>query len=96
MWGKGTFEVEKEFKEKLGEEFQIAVIGPGGENRRSFACINHDYGRQAGRGGVGTVMGVKKVKAIVVHGTKSVPVADLKVIARPAWRCTRPAKRPRA
>ena len=69
--------VEKEFKEKLGEEFQIAVIGPGGENGVSFASINHDYGRQAGRGGVGTVMGVKKVKAIVVHGTKSIPVADL-------------------
>ena len=77
LWGRGTIAVEKEFKDKLGEEFQIAVIGPGGENGVSFASINHDYGRQAGRGGVGTVMGVKKVKAIVVHGTKSIPVADL-------------------
>ncbi|MBM3151820.1 MAG: aldehyde ferredoxin oxidoreductase family protein [Chloroflexi bacterium] len=77
LWGKGTFEVEKHFKEKLGEEFQVAVIGPGGENGVSYACINHDFGRQAGRGGVGTVMGNKKVKAIVVHGTKSVPVADV-------------------
>ena len=31
-WGKGTFAVEKAIKEKFGEEFQIAVIGPGGEN----------------------------------------------------------------
>ncbi len=77
LWGKGTISVEKEFKDKLGEEFQVAVIGPGGENGVPFASINHDYGRQAGRGGVGTVMGVKKVKAIVVHGTKSIPVADL-------------------
>jgi aldehyde:ferredoxin oxidoreductase len=77
LWGKGTISVEKEFKDKLGEEFQVAVIGPGGENGVSFASINHDYGRQAGRGGVGTVMGVKKVKAIVVHGTKSISVADL-------------------
>ncbi len=76
-WGKGTFEVEKEFKEKFGEEFQIAVIGPGGENGVSFAHINHDFGRQAGRGGVGTVMGAKKVKAIVLRGTKSVPVANV-------------------
>ncbi len=77
LWGKGTFAVEKEFKEKFGEAYQIAVIGPGGENGVSFACVNHDYGRQAGRGGVGTVMGAKKVKAIVLHGTKSIPVANV-------------------
>ncbi len=78
LWGKNTFAVEKQFKEKLGEEYQIAVIGPGGENLVPYACVNHDYGRQAGRGGVGAVMGSKKVKAIIVHGTKSIPVADLK------------------
>jgi aldehyde:ferredoxin oxidoreductase len=77
LWGKSTFIVEKQFKEKLGEEYQIAAIGIGGENLVSYACINHDYGRQAGRGGVGAVMGSKKVKAIVVHGTKSIPVADV-------------------
>ncbi len=77
LWGKATFAVEKQFKEKLGEEFQVAVIGVGGENLVPYACINHDYGRQAGRGGVGAVMGSKKVKAIVVHGTKSIPVADM-------------------
>jgi aldehyde:ferredoxin oxidoreductase len=76
-WGKGTFAVEKAFKEKFGEEFQVAVIGPGGENGVSYAHINHDYGRQAGRGGVGTVMGVKKLKAIVIRGTQNVAVADL-------------------
>ena len=75
-WGKGTFAVEKAFKDKFGEEFQVAVIGPGGENGVSYAHINHDYGRQAGRGGVGTVMGVKKLKAIVLRGTGSVTVAD--------------------
>ncbi len=75
-WGKGTFAVEKTIKDKFGEEFQVAVIGPGGENGVSYAHINHDYGRQAGRGGVGTVMGAKKLKAIVVRGTGSVTVAD--------------------
>lgn len=77
VWGRGTIEVEKELKEKHGEEFQVAVIGPGGENGVPFASINHDYGRQAGRGGVGTVMGAKRVKAIVMRGTKSIPVADM-------------------
>lgn len=77
LWGKGTIAVEKELKEKLGEDFQIAVIGPGGETGVTFASINHDYGRQAGRGGVGTVMGSKKLKAIAVRGSKSIPVANL-------------------
>lgn len=77
LWGRGTISVEKELKEKLGEEFQVAVIGPGGENGVSYASINHDYGRQAGRGGVGTVMGAKQLKAIDVRGTQSIPVADL-------------------
>jgi len=77
LWGKGAIDVEVELKHKYGEEFQIAVIGPGGENQVLYACINHDFGRQAGRGGVGAVMGSKKLKAIVLHGTKSVPVADM-------------------
>jgi aldehyde:ferredoxin oxidoreductase len=76
LWGKGAIDVEEELKNKYGEEFQVAVIGPGGENQVLYACINHDFGRQAGRGGVGAVMGSKNVKAIVIHGTKSVPVAD--------------------
>lgn len=75
-WGKGTISVEKALKDKFGDEYQVAVIGPGGENLVAFASINHDYGRQAGRGGVGTVMGSKKLKAIVIHGSKSIPVAD--------------------
>jgi aldehyde:ferredoxin oxidoreductase len=76
-WGKGAISLEKEIKGKFGEEFQVACIGPGGENGVSFAHINHDYGRQAGRGGVGTVMGAKKVKAIVLRGTGKIPVADM-------------------
>ena len=77
LWGKGTITVEKELKESLGEEYQIIVIGPGAENGVHFSSINHDYGRQAGRGGVGTVMGTKKVKAIAIRGTKPIPVADM-------------------
>jgi aldehyde:ferredoxin oxidoreductase len=77
LWGKGAIDVEVELKHKYGEEYQIAAIGPGGENQVLYACINHDFGRQAGRGGVGAVMGSKKLKAIVIHGTKSVSVADV-------------------
>jgi len=76
LWGKGTFETEKTLKEELGEDFQIAVIGPAGENLVKFACIQHDFGRQGGRLGVGAVMGSKKLKAFAIRGTKDIPVAD--------------------
>ncbi len=76
-WGQGCIAVEKALKDKLGEDFQIAGIGPAGENLVKYACISHDYGRQAGRGGVGAVMGAKKLKAIAVHGTGSIPLADV-------------------
>jgi len=76
-WGQGSLTTEKALKKALGEEFQIATIGPAGEAGVSFACISHDFGRQAGRGGVGAVMGAKKLKAIAVRGSRSIPVADL-------------------
>jgi len=73
----GCISLEKKLKDELGEEFQIACIGPGGESLVKYACISHDWGRQAGRGGVGAVMGSKKVKAIAVRGTKDIPLADV-------------------
>ncbi|MDH7488888.1 MAG: aldehyde ferredoxin oxidoreductase family protein [Anaerolineae bacterium] len=84
LWGKGSLETEKILKDRLGEEFQIATIGPGGENGVKYACITTDYGRQAGRGGVGTVMGSKNVKAVAVRGNKSIPVADVQAFRRAA------------
>jgi aldehyde:ferredoxin oxidoreductase len=77
-WGQGSIAAEKNLKDHLGEDYQIITIGPAGENRVRFACISHDFGRQAGRTGVGAVMGSKNLKAIAVKGTQSIPVADLK------------------
>jgi aldehyde:ferredoxin oxidoreductase len=64
-------------KKALGEEFQILAIGPAGEKGVHFACISHDFGRQAGRTGIGAVLGSKNIKAIAVKGTGSIPVADV-------------------
>jgi len=77
LWGKGSLTVEEQLKTELGEAFQIASVGPAAENLVSYACITHDFGRQAGRGGVGTVLGAKKLKAIAVRGSKSIPIADV-------------------
>jgi aldehyde:ferredoxin oxidoreductase len=75
-WGKGAITTEEMMKKDLGREFEIAVIGPAGENKVKFACISHDFGRQAGRTGIGAVMGSKNLKAIAVRGTKSLKVSD--------------------
>ncbi len=51
------------------------VIGPAGERLITFACIQTER-RSAARGGVGCVMGAKKVKAIAAFGTHKVPFFD--------------------
>jgi aldehyde:ferredoxin oxidoreductase len=76
-WGMGSLSCEARLKKDLGEDFQILTIGPAGENRVRFACISHDFGRQAGRTGVGAVLGSKNIKAIAVKGTGSLPVYDV-------------------
>jgi aldehyde:ferredoxin oxidoreductase len=68
-WGMEAIEAEKALKKELGGQFQIACIGPAGENLVKFAMINHDIGREAGRCGVGMVMGKKKIKAVAIKGS---------------------------
>jgi aldehyde:ferredoxin oxidoreductase len=74
LWTKDTFETEKILKEDHGKIFQVASIGPAGENLVKYACITHAEGFLLGRAGVGTVMGSKKLKAVVVHGTKKIEI----------------------
>ena len=78
LWGIGSHEAEAILAEKYGIEYSIMSIGPAGENLSNMACINSDYYRQAGRGGIGAVMGSKKIKAILIKGTKGVKVPDIK------------------
>jgi aldehyde:ferredoxin oxidoreductase len=76
-WGMGSLECEPKMKKDLGDDFEIATIGPAGENLIRFSCITHDFGRQAGRTGQGAVMGSKKLKAIAIRGSKGLKVHDL-------------------
>ncbi len=76
-WKMPAIDTEKALKNDLGEDFQCAVIGPAGENLVRFACVNHDFGRQAGRTGMGAVMGSKNLKAICVRGTKGLAIHDI-------------------
>lgn len=76
-WGKGSLICEELLKKELGQDFQILTIGPSGEKQVKFACISHDFGRQAGRTGIGAVLGSKNIKAIAVKGTGAIPVFDV-------------------
>lgn len=78
LWGIGSHEAEAILAEKYGIEYSIMSIGPAGEKLSNMACINSDYYRQAGRGGIGAVMGSKKMKAILIKGTKGVKAANIK------------------
>jgi aldehyde:ferredoxin oxidoreductase len=40
LWGKGSMAAEEVLKRRLGEEFQIAIIGPGGEHLVKYACVS--------------------------------------------------------
>ena len=78
LWGMETFETEEAIRKELGDEaFRSCTIGPAGERLVRLACITNDRGRQAGRTGLGAVMGSKNLKAITIRGTKSVEVADI-------------------
>jgi aldehyde:ferredoxin oxidoreductase len=57
---------------------EAGVIGPAGERGVLFASIVNNRGRSIGRGGLGAVMGAKRLKAVVVsgHGERQPPVAD--------------------
>ncbi|MBM3148195.1 MAG: aldehyde ferredoxin oxidoreductase, partial [Actinobacteria bacterium] len=46
---------------------RAAVIGPAGERGVLFATIANERGRQLGRGGLGAVMGAKRLKAVVIE-----------------------------
>ncbi|MGH9308355.1 MAG: aldehyde ferredoxin oxidoreductase family protein [Vicinamibacterales bacterium] len=68
-------ETEARLRSELGGQVCVASIGKAGENLVRFATISNE-GRQAGRGGVGAVMGAKNLKAIAVCGNRGTPVAD--------------------
>ena len=79
VWGKRVSETEKILRKEFGDKHvQIASIGPAGENLVRFSAIMNNGHRAAARGGVGAVMGSKKLKAIVVRGHKRIEVIDRK------------------
>ena len=70
----------------------IIRIGPAGENGVAFAGVNVDTYRHFGRMGLGACMGSKNLKAITIHGSRSIPILNnkqfLKIYRDIYKRCT--------
>jgi aldehyde:ferredoxin oxidoreductase len=66
LWGKGSFETHRKLEEIHGARTRVACIGPAGERLVLYASIPSG-GRCVGRGGMGTVMGSKNLKAIAIN-----------------------------
>ncbi|MDA8228254.1 MAG: aldehyde ferredoxin oxidoreductase family protein, partial [Desulfitobacterium hafniense] len=79
LWGENTFNTQKKLLTQIGDGFTIATIGPAGENLVRYAGIISET-KAAGRGGMGAVMGSKRLKAIAVRGNKDIEVQDPKVL----------------
>jgi len=85
LWGRDVRETDRILKEELGDsEFCIMSIGPAGENMVKYSAIMSGIYRCAARAGMGTVLGSKKLKAIVVRGTGTVQVNNPEKFAETA------------
>jgi len=89
--GKGNFAVIEALEARLGKKTGILTIGPAGELKMTAANISvkdpDSKIRSHGRGGLGAVMGSKKIKFITINdeGAPGVKIADpekFKVAAR--------------
>ena len=83
--GKGNFETAKLLHEEFGDKISIALCGPVGEYRGllagiAFSDTDNRPSQLAARGGVGAVMGSKKVKAIIVDKHKMPTLHDRKKV----------------
>ena len=77
LWGMDVPASLERLRE-LHPKSEAAVIGPAGERGVLFASIVNNRGRSIGRGGLGAVMGAKRLKALVLdgRGDHTPPVAD--------------------
>lgn len=83
--GLGNFDCARKLHQAYGDKISLAICGPVGEYEGllagiAFSDTDNRPSRLAARGGVGAVMGVKKIKAIVIDKHKMPPVHDRKKV----------------
>jgi len=79
--GLGNFAVVQALNGRFGDKVGVITIGPAGEMKMLAANISikdpDSHMRSAGRGGLGAVMGSKRIKCIAVEPTdRKVEIAD--------------------
>ena len=81
--GLGVHETAHRLLERFGKKVGLSLIGPGGEMRLQAAGIqnldkDNEPSRINARGGLGAVMGARRLKAIVIDATQGEkpPLAD--------------------
>ena len=78
LWGQTTRDTVHAIQAVEGDATDVMAIGPAGERLVRFACAATYWKNRegvAGRGGIGAVLGAKRVKAVVVAGTRKTEVA---------------------
>jgi len=96
--GLDTYTTEDRIKEWIREnrpetpKCGVSVVGPAAENGVTFALIENDYWRSAGRTGAGAVLGAKNVKAVAFRGSRKAKVADPELVAAFARELTERSK----
>ena len=93
LWGLTSADAEARLRERLGPAYRVAAIGPAGERLVRFATVSHD-GRHAGRGGLGAVMGSKRLKASRCARRAKCAVADPGPCSPPRRTCARARSAP--
>jgi aldehyde:ferredoxin oxidoreductase len=74
-WGLDTIATHRKIKTDYSVDHRVACIGQSGELLSPLANVQTEY-RSFGRGGAGAVLGAKKLKAVVVHGSGGIKTAD--------------------
>lgn len=75
VMGLGTEETEKWVKNRFGSDYRTMSIGRAGEKKVRMAALFSET-RTFGRGGIGAVLGSKRIKAIAIRGTGGTDLAD--------------------
>lgn len=75
LWGKDTRACEAILRERHGKGASVACIGPAAEKGVRYGVVMSG-GRCAGRGGTGTVLASKNLKAIVIEAEGKAAVAN--------------------